>query len=44
MTNNSEIVLTGGVFPYLRDPENMLFVEEVTFLCDKAPYFKAFRT
>ena len=39
-----DTVLTGGVFPFLRDPENVLSVAEVTFLHDKAPCFKALQT
>ena len=44
MVNTSETLLTGGVFPFLRDPENVLSVAEVTFLHDKAPCFKALQT
>ena len=35
---------TLGLFPFLRDPENVLSVKEVIFLHDNAACFKAFQT
>ena len=39
-----ENVLKGAVIPFLQDPENVISVEDVTFLHDKAPCFKALKT
>lgn len=39
-----EIILTGNLLPFLRDPENVLDVDQVTLLHDKAPCFKALQT
>ena len=39
-----ETVLTEGVFPFLRDAENVISVKDVTYLHDKAPCFKALET
>ena len=35
------LLVTGGVFPSLRDPDNVSSVEEFTFLHDKPLFFKA---
>ncbi|CAG0906282.1 unnamed protein product [Cyprideis torosa] len=37
-------VLTEHVIPFLKNPNNVISVEEVTFLHDKAPCFKALAT
>ena len=39
-----EIILEQHVFPFLRNEENVLDVNEVVFLHDKAPCFKAMQT
>ena len=37
-------ILSNSVIPFLQDPQNVVDVEEVTFLHDKAPCMKALRT
>lgn len=37
-------MLTSRVFPFFRDPENVLSSEEVTFLHNKSSCFKALQT
>ena len=39
-----ETILTENVIPFLKDRENVIELEEVTFLRDKAPCFKALAT
>lgn len=39
-----EVILEQNVLPFLKDPENVEDVDQVTFLHDKAPCFKAMRT
>lgn len=39
-----EEILTKKVFPFLKNPDNVLDPEEVTFLHDKAPCFRANKT
>ena len=39
-----EIILNDNLLPFLRDPDNVLDVDQVTPLHDKAPCFKALQT
>jgi len=39
-----DVILTQHVFPFLKNPENVLSVKDVCFLHDKAPAFKALAT